>query len=93
MAVQITHVRFEGFHKTEAAIVEYRWIEPSTGATGDNDKPSMVKFIDVEKGKVVVGTGASEVAVGVVHPNEGLAFLRTYADDKWTNNLISLPTF
>lgn len=93
MAVRITHVRFSGQEKTHQTIVRYAWTNTATGSTGDNDKPSMVSFVDSKKNKVVVGTGTNEVQVGAVHPDGGQPYLRTYADGKWTNNLLSLPTF
>jgi hypothetical protein len=93
MAVQITHVRFGGTTKTESSIVRYRWVNPTNGKTGDNDKPSMVAFLDGKDGAAYVGSGATRVAVGVVRPESGAPYLRTYADGKWTNNLVNLPTF
>jgi len=93
MAIRITHVRFSGQEKTHQTIIRYAWTNTATGATGDNDKPTMVSFVDSKKNKVVVGTGANEVQVGAVHPDVGKPYLRTYADGKWTNNLLSLPTF
>lgn len=93
MAVQITHVRFNGYNRSEETIVRYQWFNPSDGKFGDNDKPSMVDFIDNKKGEAYVGSGTSKVAVGVVHPAPGDPYLRTRADGIWTNNLINLPTF
>ncbi|MCL1029344.1 DUF3892 domain-containing protein [Serratia silvae] len=31
--------------------------------------------------------------IGVVTPTNGPKYLRTYADGKWNNNLLSLPLF
>jgi hypothetical protein len=93
MAVQITHVRFSGYSKSEETIVAYRWFNPSDGKTGDSDKPTMVDFIDNKKGDAYVGTGTSKVSVGVIHPTQGQPYLRTYADGQWNNNLVNLPTF
>jgi hypothetical protein len=93
MAVQITHVRFNGYTRSEKTIVRYQWFSPSDGKSGDNDKPSMVEFIDDKKGEAYVGSGPTKVAVGVVHPATGQPHLRTHADGSWTNNLVNLPTF
>lgn len=93
MAVQITHVRFNGYARSEETIVRYKWLNPSDGTSSDNDKPSMVDFIDNQKGEAYVGSGPSKVAVGVVHPTTGQPYLRTHADGTWTNNLVNLPTF
>ncbi|WP_062518493.1 DUF3892 domain-containing protein [Demequina gelatinilytica] len=90
MAIEITHVRFGSTRKTEDEIVRYKWI--GTGKVGDTDKASLVKWVD-DNGKAYVGKGAARVPVGVVRPDYGQPYLRTYADGKWTNNLLSLPTF
>lgn len=44
MAIEITHVRFGGTKKTEDEIVRYRW-QSTTGAVGENDKPSLVAWV------------------------------------------------
>ncbi|MDR6170940.1 DUF3892 domain-containing protein [Curtobacterium sp. SORGH_AS_0776] len=93
MTVQITHVRFGGTTKTESSIVKYRWVNPANGKTGDNDKSTMVAFLEQKNATAYVGVGSTRVPVGVVRPESGAPYLRTYADGKWTNNLVNLPTF
>lgn len=93
MAVEITHVHFGSTPRSEETITSYRWVNISNGTTGDSDKASMVRYIDVSKGSVYVGKGSARVSVGVVSPTYGTPYLRTYADGKWTNNLVNLPTF
>lgn len=92
MAIEITHVRFGSTTRTEDEIVRYRWRNPADGAIGDNDKPSMVEWVD-GGGHAYVSSGYSRVSVGVVRPTYGQPYLRTYADGQWTNNLVNLPTF
>lgn len=93
MAIEITHVRFGGTRKTEEDIVRYRWKNINTGATGDNDKPTMVVWVGKEENSAYVSSGSNRVDVGVVRPTRGEPYLRTYADGEWTNNLVNLPTF
>lgn len=93
MSIQVTHVRFNGSIKTHESIVRYKWKSDQDGNVGDNDKPSMVAFIDDAKGAVHTGTGANSAAVGVVREANVQPFLRSYADGKWNNNLVNLPTF
>lgn len=93
MSIQITHVRFGGTTKTEDEIVRYKWKSDQTGEIGDSDKPTLVNWIDVQKNSAYVGAGSNRVSVGVVRPQGGQPYLRTYADGKWTNNLVNLPTF
>ncbi|MGU3357356.1 DUF3892 domain-containing protein [Microbacterium sp. M4A5_1d] len=92
MSIQITHVRFGGTRKTEDEIVSYKWKSEQTGEVKHSDKPTLVAWID-NGGKAYVGAGSARVAVGVVRPQNGQPYLRTHADVKWTNNLVSLLTF
>ncbi|AYG03883.1 DUF3892 domain-containing protein [Gryllotalpicola protaetiae] len=93
MSIEITHVRYGSTVKTHETIVRYKWKGIEDGKVGENDKLSLVTWIDSEGGKAFVGSGANRVQVGVVHPTVGQAYLRTHADGKWTNNLLDLPTF
>lgn len=93
MSIEITHVRFGSTKKTEDEIVSYKWKNDQTAKVGQSDKPAMVDWIDNKNGKAFVGTGSQRVSVRTVHPDNGEPYLRTYADGKWTNNLLSLPTF
>jgi hypothetical protein len=91
MSVTITHVRYGRTPKTESTMVRYKWRGDSDGSVGENDKPTMVDWIENKNGKAYVGTGSSRVNVGVVDANP--KYLRTYADKQWTNNLSELPEF
>lgn len=93
MTVEITHVRYGSTEKTESTIAQYKWRNPSDGNVGSSDKPTMVDWIDNKGGHAYVGNGSSRVDVGVVRPMQGQPYLRTYADGKWTNNLLNLPEF
>jgi len=92
MSIEITHVRFTGFQKTHESITAYKWRSRENSDVGSSDKPTLVAWVD-DKGIAYVGAGSEQVRVGAVHPDSGAAYLRTYADDSWTNNLLSLPTF
>lgn len=93
MSIEITHVRYSGTEKTHGSIVRYAWKNTSTGTAGQNDKPSMVRFVDSKENPVEVGDGVNRVPVGAVHPAQGEPYLRTYADGEWSNNLLNLPIF
>lgn len=92
MSIEITHVRFNGLQKTHEAITHYKWRSRDNAGSGSNDKPSLVAWVD-DNGVAYVGTGSNEVRVGAVHPSSSPAYLRSYADKQWSNNLLSLPTF
>lgn len=91
MAVRITHIRLSGGTSHEH-IVRLWWTDPSTGERGENSRAEIVSWIENENGKAYVEQPAGNRAdVGVVKPQYGEKYLRTYADGKWTNNLLSLP--
>ena len=92
MSIEITHVKFTGLQKTHEAIVEYKWRNQQNGSVGSSTKPVLVNWVD-DKGTAYVGTGTQQVKVMTVHPTGIPAYLRTHADGKPTNNLLSLPTF
>ena len=93
MAVRIAHVRFSTTSKTHETITDYKWTNLQDNSTSSSSKATMVDWIDNRGGTAVVGSGPAQVNVGVVHPASGQPFLRTHADGKWSNNLLSLPTF
>jgi hypothetical protein len=74
-------------------IAAVRWRNPNDGKTGENTRQSMVDWIEQKKGDARVTDGTREVRVGVVHPDSGAPYLRTYADKVWTDNLLALPTY
>jgi hypothetical protein len=92
MSIEITHVRYSGTQKTHESITDYKWVDREGGGTGSSTKPNLVAWLD-NNNVAVVGSGAQQVRVGSVHPERSPAYLRTYADKIWTNNLLSLPTF
>lgn len=93
MSIQITHVRYGGTQKTHQSITDYKWVGREDGGTGSSTKPALVTWVDNNNNIAVVGPGAQQVRVGSVHPEHSPAYLRTYADETWTNNLLTLPTF
>lgn len=92
MSIQITHVRFGGLGRRRTRSSHTKWKSEQTGEVKHSDKPTLVAWID-NGGKAYVGAGSARVAVGVVRPQNGQPYLRTHADVKWTNNLVSLLTF
>ena len=92
MSIEITHVRYGGSQKTHESITDYKWVSRDNNNSGVSTKPTLVAWVD-NNGIAVVGTGTQQVRVGSVHPDRSSAYLRTYADKTWTNNLLALPTF
>lgn len=91
MAIRITAIRLSGGTDHEH-ITRLWWVNPSTSETGDNTRAEIVSWIENENGKAYVeDSGGHRANVGVVTPAYGSKYLRTYADGRWTNNLLSLP--
>lgn len=88
MAVYITKRHMEGGAGHEH-IARVKWENRQTGRTGDSTRAEMVTFIE-GGGDARVG-GSSYVQVGVVDGRP--KFIRTYANGKWSDNLLALPTY
>lgn len=85
--VQVTAVHLEGGGQHEH-ISKVRWVDGSK--SGESTRAEMVAFID-GGGKACVTDGVNTVYIGVV--NASPKYIRTYADGKWTDNLLALPKF
>lgn len=57
----ITHIHPSG-GADHQHIVRYKWVDAS-GGVGDDDKPTMVGWIDNKKGLAYVGAGSNRVPV------------------------------
>lgn len=93
MSVEITHVRYaENSSKTHQTISAYQYHYDGQSQAYFRHKADMVAFL--EGGETAhVGTGTNWVAVGVVNDPPTPKYLRTHADGKYNNNLLSLPEF
>jgi len=91
MAIRFIAIRLSGGTGHEH-IAHLWWTNPGTSKSGDNTRAELVNWIENDGGKAYVEDGAGHRAdVGVVAPAYGAKYLRTHADGKWTNNLLSLP--
>lgn len=93
MAVRITCIRKDGgnHQNPHEGITDFGWVNEQTRATGQTSRAGMVRFLDEQNGKAYVKEAGSVAYVGTFTANSGIKYLRTYADGKWTNNLLSLP--
>jgi len=93
MSVEITHRRMSSGGTRHEHITDVKWKNINgTGGSGQSSKAQMVSWIE-NNGNAYCGNGLNRVPVGVVDPDQGAKYLRTYADGNWTNNLLSLPEF
>lgn len=92
MAVRITGVRKDnGNHDNpHEAASHYRWLDERTNETGILDRASVVAW--VERGnRAYVRDTSGTVDCYVNTSRAGIKFLQTRADNRWTDNLLSLP--
>ncbi len=76
---------------THQHIIRLWWSNPSTSKSDDNSRAELVFWIDQGGKAYVEDNYGNRVDVGVVTPSRGEKYLRTYADGKWTDNLLALP--
>ena len=87
--VFVTHVRLSGGANHEH-ITEVRWRNPDTGEVNVSTRQQMVDWIR-GGGQALVQDGTRVIGVHVVNANP--AYIQTWADGIWTNNLLALPRF
>jgi len=91
LTIRITAVRLTGGERHEH-ITYLWWTNPASGKTGDSSRAQIVTWIEEDDGKAYVDDGRGNRAnVLVVTPKYGDKYLRTYADGRWTDNLLALP--
>ena len=91
VAIRITDIRQED-GKGHEHIVRLWWTNPATGQDSNSTRAAIVSWIENENGKAYTEDGQGNRAdVLVVTPTHGEKYLRTYADGRWTDNLLALP--
>lgn len=92
--IQITARHMFGGENNEH-IAEVKWQAVNGTSSGRTSREEMVKWLDSsDDNKAIVGNYSSDyVYVGTVHPKYSHAYIRTYANGEWTDNLLSLPKY
>ncbi len=88
--IYITAIHLSGGTRNEH-ITEVRWSNPGSGETGTSSRETMVDWIRNKGGDARVKGTYGDVKVGVVDANP--PYLRTYANNNYTDNLLSLPSY
>jgi Protein of unknown function (DUF3892) len=88
--VEVTAVHMVGGEGHEH-IGEVRWINPKNQETGQSTREAMVAFLRKAGNRAYVTEGQRKVEIGVVDADP--PYIRTYADEVWTNNLLALPRY
>ena len=92
MAVRIIAIRKDhgNHYNPHEAVSHYKWLNEQSGESKIADRPSMVAW--VERGnRAYVSDNRGTVDCQVNTSVHGTKFLQTYADRRWTDNLLSLP--
>ena len=94
MAVRITCIRKVGgnHQNPHEGITDFGWVNEQTRTTGQSTRAQMLEFLERQNGKAYVKDRLGNIAyIGVVTTSWGTKHLRTCADGKWTDNLLSFP--
>lgn len=94
MAVKITCISKDGgnHQNPHEGITNFGWVNEQTRASGNSTRAQMVEFLEKQGGVAYVKDWNGNVAyIGVCTTTWGTKYLRTYADSKWTDNLVALP--
>jgi hypothetical protein len=87
----ITAVQMSGSTSHER-ISSVRWLNCSDGTSNVVPTAGMIEWLEKEGNSARVAGEEKPVAVGVWVTASG-KYLRTFANEEWTDNLLSLPRF
>ena len=95
MTIQITARHMVG-GQSHQHIADVQWQNTTTGKTAESSRATMVAWLD-DKTKhnsaIVVDAQGKTSQVGTVHPANSSAYIRSYADGDWNDNLLALPEY
>ena len=91
--IEITAIRMSPGGTKHEHIAELKWKNTTTSSEGSSTRQTIVDWLDKEGNQAIVTDGTTTVYVGVVRPSTGSAYVRTYADGVWTDNLLALPRY
>jgi hypothetical protein len=91
LTIRITAIRQSGGTGHEH-ITDLWWTNPASDTAGENTRAEIVEWIEGKNGTAYVeDSRGARADVGVITPQHGWKYLRTYADGRWTDNLLALP--
>lgn len=82
-----------GSNVTQHAITDYKGVEQSTGKAYSYPRNYIVGLLDKKEAQAYVKDRSGNIAYCGVRQEGSTRFLQTYADGKWTDNLLSLPQY
>jgi hypothetical protein len=93
MAIRITCINKSGGYHDDPhhAISHLGWVNEQTGKQGKSTRLEVYNWIKNENGTAYVTDSAGHRAyVGARENSAGTKYLQTYADQRWSNNLLAL---
>ncbi|WP_433892527.1 DUF3892 domain-containing protein [Streptomyces sp. CA-111067] len=90
MRIYITAVHLEGGAGHEH-IQSVKWQDVDTGETEQSTRAAIVSWLGKSENTAWVHDGVGAVQVLVVRASP--PYIRSYADGRWTDNLLALPRF
>ena len=94
MSVRITCINKDGgnHENLHVAISTLGWTNEETGESGVSTRLVMYDWIKDQNGYAYVRDANGNTArVGTAETSRGTKYVRTYRDNVWTDNLLSLP--
>jgi len=94
MSVRITCISKDGgnHYNPHEGVTNYGWVNDQDGKTGNSTRQQMVDWIENQQGRAYVKDSRGNIAsIGIWTSAAGYKYLRTYADETWTDNLLALP--
>lgn len=92
MLVEVFRRHMEGGNDHQH-IAKVEWFNHDNSKIDVSTVQQMVIFLEGGGNAYVAGANSASIPIGVVKMADGSKHIRTYADGKWTNNLLSLPEF
>lgn len=89
MSIRITHIRKPNPQSPHDAISHYG-TPKGDGTLGIHEREAFIKWLEDNKEKAYVSVGSNTVWCGIRN-NGHIKYLQTYADNTWSDNLLSLP--
>ena len=88
--IQITAIHMVGDDRHEH-IGEMKWLDNSNGGGGTSTREAMVKFVRQFPNQAFVQGPTQSAFLRVREASP--PYVQTYADNTWTDNLLSLPRY
>lgn len=89
--IYVTAIRMATGGSIHEHIASVAWQNPPDSQTGTSTRAEMVEWIRAKNGDARVRDSKGDVRVGVVDGTP--PYIRTYADGRWTDNLLALPRY